>query len=232
LARGSRSKSPSGGKHHTTRCNTGEAVQADLPASEPHPAQKLRLAGGDRAVERPVHETDGSARATYLMADERDPQEDTGSESPDERDVGGGTISGGESEDSGRNPGPRRELAEDRTDWAEERTDWAKERTLLAKQRTFAAWLRTGLTSAAVGFGVAEFLGELEPRWVVMTASALLVIAGAVIFVIGFLGYRETFRKLQEEGVQGIHPWIIGGVTSAMLLGALLLLYSVLRGSS
>jgi hypothetical protein len=64
----------------------------------------------------------------------------------------------------------------------------------------------------------------------VVTASVLLVVAGGVIFVVGFLGYRETLRKLQEEGVQGIHPWIIGGVTLTMLLGALLLLYAVLFG--
>lgn len=157
------------------------------------------------------------------MADERDPQEDNGTASSDERDGSGQSDPEGESAGSRPRPGARRELAE-------ERTDWAKERTLLAKQRTFAAWLRTGLSSGAAGFAAAEFLGELEPRWVVVTASALLVIAGAVIFVIGFLGYRDTFRKLQKEGVQGIPPWIIGGVTLAMLLGALLLLYSVVGG--
>jgi putative membrane protein len=113
---------------------------------------------------------------------------------------------------------------------AEERTDWAQERTLLAKQRTFAAWLRTGLASAGGGFAAAEFLGELQPRWVVLTASSLLVAAGAVIFVIGFVGYRDTFRKLREEGAHGVPPWIVAGVTLAMLLGALLLLYAMLGG--
>jgi hypothetical protein len=55
-----------------------------------------------------------------------------------------------------------------------------------------------------------------------------VVLAGAVILVIGFLGYRDTFRKLQREGVAGIPSRVIGGVTFAMLLGALLLLYSML----
>jgi putative membrane protein len=112
---------------------------------------------------------------------------------------------------------------------AETRTDWARERTLLAKQRTFAAWLRTGLSCVAVGFAAAEFLGDLEPQWVVKTASVLLVLAGSVIFVIGFFGYRDTFRKLSAEGVEGISVWIIGAVTLAMLLGAVLLLLVVLR---
>ena len=111
---------------------------------------------------------------------------------------------------------------------AEDRTDWALERTLLAKQRTFGAWLRTGLACIAVGFGAARFLGDLDPRWVVKTAAAMLVLAGAVVFVLGFVGYRETLRKLQEEGVEGTSVWIIGAVTFATLVGAGLLLFAVL----
>jgi len=126
-----------------------------------------------------------------------------------------------ESADADDQSASKRELAEDRT-------DWAQERTLLAKQRTFAAWLRTGLASVAVGLGAAELLGDLDPRWVVKAASTLLVLAGAVIFVIGFTGYSSTFRKLQREGVQGVSPWIIGAVTLAMLVGAALLLFAVL----
>jgi putative membrane protein len=115
----------------------------------------------------------------------------------------------------------------DRQDLAEERTDWAKERTLLAKQRTFTAWLRTGMAAVAVGVAAAELLGEVQPRWVVLTASATLVAAGAVIFVMGFAGYRDTFRKLRDEGVVGFSPWLVGAVTAAMLVAAGLLLYTV-----
>lgn len=133
-----------------------------------------------------------------------------------EKSDGGGDPAGSDERD-----GSKRELAA-------ERTDWAQERTLLAKQRTFGAWLRTGLASVAVGFGTAELLGDVEPQWVVKAAASLLMIAGGVIFVIGFTGYGDTFRKLQNEGVQGISPWIIGAVTLAMLLGAALLLVAVL----
>jgi putative membrane protein len=156
-------------------------------------------------------------------ADQDDPGEDTRPEASGEPKASDRAGPDGEYEDSAPSKGPKHELAE-------ERTDWAKERTLLAKQRTFAAWLRTGLAAAGGGFAAAEFLGEIEPQWMVITASALLVLAGAVIFVIAFLGYRDTFRKLQHEGVAGIPPWVIGGVTLAMLLGALLLLYSVVGG--
>lgn len=126
-----------------------------------------------------------------------------------------------EADRDGSAEGPKQEMAE-------ERTDWAKERTLLAKQRTFAAWLRTGLASAGGGFVAAEFLGEVQPYWMVTAASVLLVAAGSTIFVIGYVGYRDTFRKLQKEDVQGIPPWVITGVTTAMLVGVILLLYGVL----
>ncbi len=116
----------------------------------------------------------------------------------------------------------------DRQDLAEERTDWAQERTLLAKQRTFAAWLRTGMAAVAVGIAAAELLGEVQPRWVVLTASGILVAAGAAIFVMGFVGYRDTFRKLREEGAVGFSPWLVGAVTGALLVAAGLLLYTVM----
>jgi putative membrane protein len=123
---------------------------------------------------------------------------------------------------------PSAEGGDSRTELAEDRTDWAMERTLLAKQRTFGAWLRTGLASVAVGFGAAELLGDLEPQWLVKAAAAMLIVAGATIFAIGFLSYGDTFRKLRNEGIQGFSPWIIGAVTFAMLVGAALLLLTVL----
>jgi hypothetical protein len=60
------------------------------------------------------------------MADERDSQEATRSDSSEEREESGQSDAEGESEDSG--PG-----GESKQDLAEERTDWAKEPTLLAR---------------------------------------------------------------------------------------------------
>jgi len=118
--------------------------------------------------------------------------------------------------------------SEDRQELAEDRTDWAHERTLLAKQRTVAAWFRTGLGAVAVGIAAAELLGDFRPRWVVLSASTVMVLTGAVILVMGLVGYRGTFRKLQQEGVTGIAPWVIGTVTTGMVIAAGLLLYAVL----
>lgn len=126
--------------------------------------------------------------------------------------------------------GPARNGSPDRPrdELAEERTDWAMERTLLAKQRTFAAWLRTGLAAVAVGFAAAQLLGDVRPRWVVRLASALLILGGAVTFVIGYRGYRSTFQKLDREGVRGMSPGVIAAVTAAILAAAVLLLLAII----
>lgn len=148
------------------------------------------------------------------MASGPEPRGGEGTDSPDGHGTSDST--GDEGEKKGK-----QELAE-------QRTDWAQERTLLAKHRTFGSWLRSGLSAVAVGFGAAEFLGDLEPQWLVKTASALLVVTGAAIFLIGFFGYRSTFNKLLQEGVKGVALWLIGGITLAMVLGAGLLLFAVL----
>jgi putative membrane protein len=102
------------------------------------------------------------------------------------------------------------ELGGDRDDLAEQRTEWAKERTLLAKERTFAAWLRTGLASFAVGFGVAELLGEVGPPWLASGIGVALIVAGMAIVGIGFINYRRALDQLEQYGVRGLPVWAMG----------------------
>ncbi|HSJ05537.1 MAG TPA: DUF202 domain-containing protein [Longimicrobiales bacterium] len=126
---------------------------------------------------------------------------------PDERRQGGG-------DNDGRTERPRRDRL------AKRRTDWAQERTLLAKERTFAAWLRTGLAAQAVGFGVAELLGQMQPGWLAKAIGTALVLTGACLIGLGFFNYRRTFRKLQEEGVRDISMWPIAALTLILVLAA------------
>jgi putative membrane protein len=122
----------------------------------------------------------------------------------------------GDSSDGGTN-GERRPK---RARLAKRRTDWAQERTLLAKERTFAAWLRTGLASVAVGFGVAELLGTMQPAWLAKAIGTALVVTGAALIGLGFFNYRRTFRKLQAEGVRDISMWPIAALTLVLVLAA------------
>lgn len=106
----------------------------------------------------------------------------------------------------------------DREELAEQRTGWAKERTLLAKERTFAAWLRTGLASMAVGFGVAELLGQVGPPWLASGIGVALILAGAALVAIGFVNYRRALDQLEQQGIRGLPVWAIGTVALVLVL--------------
>lgn len=110
---------------------------------------------------------------------------------------------------------------------AAQRTDWAQERTVLAKQRTFSAWVRTGLGAMAVGAGVVRLLSEVQPQWMVLLTGTLLVLTGGIILVLGFWTYYDTFKKLQEEGVQAIPPLYVGLITVLLLLSTCFLLVTL-----
>jgi putative membrane protein len=112
------------------------------------------------------------------------------------------------------------ELDGDRDDLAQQRTAWAMERTLLAKERTFAAWLRTGLASFAVGFGVAELLGEVGPPWLPIGIGSALIAAGGAVIIIGFNNYRRALDRLEEHGVRGLPVWAMGVLTLMLVLVA------------
>jgi putative membrane protein len=106
----------------------------------------------------------------------------------------------------------------DRDDLAQQRTEWAMERTLLAKERTFAAWLRTGLASFAVGFGVAELLGDIGPAWLASSIGVALILAGAAIVAIGFINYRRALDELEQHGVRGLPVWAMGVLALILVL--------------
>jgi putative membrane protein len=91
---------------------------------------------------------------------------------------------------------------------------------MLAKQRTFAAWVRTGLAALTVGFAGARLLDELEPQWLIRTVGAGLIAVSALIFLMGFLNYRKTFRKLQEAGLVSYRVWVVGMISAVLILAS------------
>jgi putative membrane protein len=121
---------------------------------------------------------------------------------------------GNEARKEGCNPADRR------TKLARDRTDWARERTMLAKQRTFTAWVRTGLAALAAGIAGARLLEELEPQWLTRSLGAALIAISAVIFVLGFLNYRKTFRKLRDAGMVSYRVWVVGMISVALVLSS------------
>ena len=114
----------------------------------------------------------------------------------------------------------RTERAEERTEFAEERTEWADQRTYLAQQRTFAGWVRTGLTSMAVGFGVIEFMGDVEPAWLISAIGAVLIIIGAVVEAVAFVSFRSVTHEMAEgsEIEMEIPVWWTAIITGGLIL--------------
>lgn len=113
------------------------------------------------------------------------------------------------------------DLEGDRGELAEQRTAWARERTLLAKERTFAAWLRTGLAAFAVGFGVAELLGEVGPPSLALSIGVALILSGGAIVTIGFINYRRAMDQLEQHGVRGLPLPAMAVLTLVLLLVSL-----------
>lgn len=114
------------------------------------------------------------------------------------------------------------EKAEGRHSLAEERTDWALDRTALAKERTFNAWLRTGLASVAAGVGVSRLLKIEDFPLLTKMLGAILIAAGAALFVIAFWRYRQGYQELLKADVRFLPLWLVAFLVLFLLVGAFL----------
>jgi putative membrane protein len=106
---------------------------------------------------------------------------------------------------------------ETKKELAEDRTDWAQERTLLAKERTFSAWVRTGIASVAAGLATARLLGSVDHPEIARAIGVLLIFAGAIVFILGFMSYRKALHILADQDVRGTPLWIIALITLFLL---------------
>lgn len=109
-----------------------------------------------------------------------------------------------------------------------ERTDLAMARTLFAKQRTFAAWVRTGLSSMSVGFGIIKLLPDVQPRWLVVLMGCVMIVVGGSMQVLGFGGYYRAHMRLEAAGTKGPPLWMLAMIAGGMLLCAILMLVLIL----
>lgn len=110
---------------------------------------------------------------------------------------------------------------------AAERTDLAMERTLFAKQRTFAAWVRTGLSSMSVGFGIIKLLPDVEPRWLVVTMGCVMIVVGGFMEVFGFAGYYRAYLRLRPTESTRAPLWMLAVIAGGLLLCAIIMLVLV-----
>ena len=107
-------------------------------------------------------------------------------------------------------------------DLADEGVKLALDRTRLAKERTFAAWLRTALSSIAVGLAVVKLLPSIEPRWLLRIMGIIFVGAGSLIVIFAIQSYQITLRQLEQKGYKGLPTSYIYVLTTLFVIGALL----------
>lgn len=127
----------------------------------------------------------------------------------------------------------RDEEAEERTDLAEERTQWADQRTYLAQERTFGGWIRTGLTSIAVGLGVIELLREVQPQWLITSIGVTFIFIGGLVQLVALRSYQKVnvHMKRTDRPDMSLSLWWIGVITVGLALCALGGLVLVFFGS-
>jgi uncharacterized membrane protein YidH (DUF202 family) len=125
----------------------------------------------------------------------------------------------------GQPPGPRVELAD-------QRTSLAKFRTRLALDRTALAWIRTALTMATFGFGTVGFFRSLRavsptPEAIQLHQDAIRFGVGLVVLGIGstvLAGFTQwrALRRLDRDQIPESGRWPLSLAVSLLIaiLGA------------
>ncbi|QDS96010.1 hypothetical protein FF011L_48140 [Roseimaritima multifibrata] len=106
--------------------------------------------------------------------------------------------------------------------------DSAIDRTLMAEERTFSAWLRTGLASLATGLAIAKLMPEAQPRWALVGLGIILVVMGAMSFLVGLGGYIRGAKHWQKSTRYPLSRWVVACLSilsaAAVLLAVVLIL--------
>jgi inner membrane protein YidH len=107
----------------------------------------------------------------------------------------------------------------------------ATRRTHLANERTYLAWLRSGLTSLAVGLGVAKFIPDFAPgtAWPYVVLGIGFCLLGLGMIVHGIMRLRHVTTALDrgEFGpmsqrlslMLGLFAGLLGILTIVIMLG-------------
>jgi putative membrane protein len=110
---------------------------------------------------------------------------------------------------------------------AEERTVKARERTLLAVERTFSSWIRTGLAAVATGFAVVRLTPQSDSTWLIEVLGVLLILAGGIIFALGYWSYRDAMKQMEASSIRGVSPLVVATLTFVFLTGSVIALVLV-----
>jgi inner membrane protein YidH len=110
----------------------------------------------------------------------------------------------------------------------QDRDALALDRTVLANERTYQAWLRTGLASAAAGLGVAKFLQETIPLWILLVIATVLILFSAVAFWLAAWRYSHVHLRTAHLDIETIRPWMAKSISLVLAACSLLALGGLL----
>lgn len=80
----------------------------------------------------------------------------------------------------------------------------ARMRTHLSNERTFLAWVRSGLTSIALGIAAAHLLAERQLVGIAATQALAItfIVLGCGFVTIGRFRYRNAARAIENDDFQ------------------------------
>jgi putative membrane protein len=103
-------------------------------------------------------------------------------------------------------------------------------RFVLANERTFLAWVRTSLALIAGGVALAHLVTLRQPGWLQLLLSIVLVVAGALLCLLGYHHWRSCDRALQENRPLPSPRFAVGLVGLVAVFGLLLAIVLALGG--
>ena len=98
--------------------------------------------------------------------------------------------------------------------------DLARDRTALAYDRTFFALIRTGISLVGFGVAVARAVDLSHSPWVPHVIGAILVVAGAVTFVMAYKSRREVFGHEHLSAARVAPAWAVLALSIGLLLAS------------
>lgn len=108
----------------------------------------------------------------------------------------------------------------------------ALDRTVLANERTFQAWIRTGLSALAAGLGVAKFLQDTMPVWMLLAIAIVLILLSIAAFLQASWRYRHLHVRMADLDVDATPLWLVNTISGLLsvcsvlaLLGVVLIAY-------
>jgi len=104
----------------------------------------------------------------------------------------------------------------------------ALDRTVLANERTYQAWLRTGFAALATGLGVAKFLHESMPLWMLLTISSILILFSAAAFLAAAWRYSHLHVRMAHLDIDAMPPWMVKLISTLLMACSIIALCGLL----